>query len=256
MKYYYLTDTSEKSLAPFFSKMVLSACFVSVAIISVVLIISWPWQPLSVFVVSNKIPLIFFLIFAATLIVYSYVNLCCGCGDMIQRGYYIINYRTDKSTFEKEIDFLHYGLIEFLLHTLILLLPLMPLLILPAAISAVSFITFVKAVSVVFTASLLCRMFGFLMYLLWGRLSTFGYFLARAFMVFFIFGTIIFAPSGNPLKLLYLLNQSSNGIGFSFVFYTVIVVSAIFFLILTNHILVKRNINKSSLENAHSWKKN
>jgi hypothetical protein len=191
---------------------------------------------------AERIPHTFFLIFGATLIVYSYVNLCCGCGDMIQRGYHIIKYPTDKSTFEKEIEFYHYGLIEFLIHTLILLLPFVPLLILPAAISAVSLITFIKAVSILFTASLICRMFGFMVYLFWGRLSTLGYFVARAIMILFIFGTIFFAPFVNPLRLLYLLNQRPDGIDFSIVSYMVMVLLAILCLSITNHILVKRNI--------------
>ena len=176
MKYYYLTDDSEKSLAPFFSKMVLSASFISVVGVSVLLLIFWPHQPLSNFIIIDKIPLVFFLIFSATLIIYSYVNLCCGCGDMIQKGYFTVKYRTDKSTFEKEIEFFRYGLIEFLLHTLILLLPFLPLLILAASISAVGFMTFIKAVSILYSASLLCRMFGFMVYLFWGRSSTIGYF--------------------------------------------------------------------------------
>jgi hypothetical protein len=242
MKIYYLTDESEKSLAPFFSKMVLSASFLSVVIIVGLMFVFWPRQPLSSFMMAERIPHTFFLIFGATLIVYSYVNLCCGCGDMIQRGYHIIKYPTDKSTFEKEIEFYHYGLIEFLIHTLIFLLPFVPLLILPAAISAVSLITFIKAVSILFTASLICRMFGFMVYLFWGRLSTLGYFVARAIMILFIFGTIFFAPFVNPLRLLYLLNQRPDGIDFSIVSYMVMVLLAILCLSITNHILVKRNI--------------
>ena len=163
---------------------------------------------------------------------------------MIQRGYYIIKYRTDRSTFEKEIDFFRYGLIEFLLHTLILLLPFLPLMILAASISAVSLITFVQAVFILYTASLFCRMFGFMVYLFWGRLSTIGYFVARAFMIVFIFGTFIFAPFINPLHLLYLLNESPKAIGLPFVFYMVIVILAILLLIKANHILVRRHINQ------------
>jgi hypothetical protein len=244
MKVYYLTDDSEKSLAPFFSKKVLAASFLSVVIIVGLMFVFWPRQPLSSFMIAERIPHTFFLIFGATLIVYSYVNLCCGCGDMIQRGYHIIKYPTDKSTFEKEIEFFHYGLIEFLLHTLILLLPFVPLLILPAAISAVSLIPFIKTVSILLTASLICRMFGFMVYLFWGRLSTLGYFVARAIMILFIFGTIFFAPFVNPLRLLYLLNQRPNGIGFAFVSYMVMVLLAILCLSIANHILVRRNIKK------------
>jgi hypothetical protein len=240
MKYYFLTDDSEKSLAPFFSKTVLSASFTGVVVISILLIICWPRQPLSVFIVENKTPLVFFMIFAGTLIVNSYINLCCGCGEMIRRGYHIIKYRTDLSTFEMENDFLKYGLVEFLSHSLILLLLFLPHLILAASISAVAFNLFLKAVSILYTASLLCRMFGFMVYLFWGRTSIIGYFLARTFMIVFIFGTFFFAPFLNPLHFLYLLNGSPSGIGLPFAFYMMTVIFAILLLIGVNHFLVRR----------------
>jgi hypothetical protein len=246
MKYYYLTDDSEKSLAPFFSKTVLSACFIGVVVISILLIICWPRQPLSGFIVKNKIPLVFFMIFAATLIVNSYINLCCGCGELIRRGFYIIKYRTDRSTYEKENDFLKYGLIEFLLHSLILLLLCLPHLILAASISAVSFILFLMAVSILYSASLLCRMFGFMVYLFWGRTSTIGYFVARTFIIVFIFGTFFFAPFLNPLHILYLLNKSTSAIGLPFVYYMMTLIFAILLLIGANHFLVRRHLLKNS----------
>ena len=242
MKYYYLTDDSEKSLAPFFSKMVLSAGFVGVVIVSALLLLFWPRNPISGFIMSDKMPLLFFLIFGATLIIYCYVSLCCGCGEMIARHYFV-RYRTDISTFEKEIDFLQYGLIEFVLHSLILLLPFLPLLILAASITAAAFITFVQATLILYTTSLLCRMVGFMVYLFWGRLSSFGYFVARAFMVVFIFGTLLFIPYINPLQILYALNERPDGIGLPFVVYMAIVMSAILLLIAANHTLVRRHIN-------------
>jgi hypothetical protein len=241
MKYYYLTDESEKSLAPFFSKMVLSAGFVSVVIVGILVLIFWPRQPIGGFIIANKVPFVFFLIFGATLIVYCYVNLCCGCGEMIAR-YYFIRYRTDVSTFEKEIDFLRYGLIEFLLHTLFMLLPFLPLLMMAASISAVSLITFVQAVLILYTASLLCRLFGFMVYLFWGRLSSAGYIAARVFMIVFLFGTLFFQTIINPLQLLYLLNKSPHEIGLPFILYMVIVFSAILLLITLNHKLVRRHM--------------
>jgi hypothetical protein len=244
MKYYYLTDETEKSLVPFFSKTVLSAGFVSVVLISVALLLVWPRQPLSAFVIANKIPLVFFLVFAAALIISAYVNLCCGCGDMTRRGYYMIKYRTDLATFEKEIEFLRYGLIEFLWHTLVLLLPFLPLLILAASISAVSFTIFLAAVSILYTVSLLCRMFGFVVYLFWGRMSTLGYIVARAFLITYLFGTLLFVPFINPIQFLSLLSDSPNGVGFPFFFYMAAVTVTIIVLIAASHIMVKRHIGK------------
>jgi hypothetical protein len=242
VKYYYLTDDSEKSLAPFFSKTVLSACFIGVVIIGISLIICWPRQPLSEFVGENKIPMVFFIIFAAALIVNSYINLCCGCGELIRKGFYVIKYPTDIATFEKENDFFTYGLIAFLLHSQIILLLFLPLLILAAAISAVSFISLLQALSILFSAALLCRMFGFMVYLIWGRTNTVGYFVARTFMIFFIFGTFFFTSFLNPLQILYLLNKSTGDIGLPFAFYMMTVSFAVLLFIGANHFLVRRHL--------------
>jgi hypothetical protein len=246
MKLYFLTDESEKSLAPFFSKRILESVMASAVIVGAFLIVFWIRRPLSELIAAGSGPTIFFLVFAVTLSVNSYVNLSCGGGDMIRKGYYIINYHADNPTYEKEIDFYRYGLIEFLLHTLLLLLPFMPLLTLAAFSSAVSLITFAMAVSVLYTASLFCRMSGFLAYLSLGRSSTLGYFAARALMIFFVFATILFAPAVNPLQLLYQLNQSPDSGGDPFGIYMAAVSFAILVLILVNSALVRRHINKSS----------
>lgn len=243
MKYYYLTDNSEKSLAPFFSKMLLSAAFVGVVIVSALVLLFWPRNPISAFIISDKVPLFFFLIFGATLIIYCYVNLCCGCGELVARHYFI-RYRTDTPTFEKEIDFLQYGLIEFVLHTAILLLPFLPLLILAASVTASAWVTFFQAAVILYATSLLCRMFGFMVYLIWGRLSTLGYFVARIFMVGFIFGTLLFFPYVNPLQILYALNKRPDGIGLPFVVYMALVLSAILIFIAANHTLVRNHISQ------------
>ena len=160
MNFYFLTDDSEKSLAPFFSKRVLETVMAGVVIVSAFLIVFWSRRPISELIATDNEPIIFFLIFAATLIVNSYVNLCCGGGEMVRKGYHMINYQTDKSTYEMEIDFYRYALIQFLVHTFLLLLPFLPLLSLAAFSPAVSGITFAMAVSVLYTTSFFCRMSG------------------------------------------------------------------------------------------------
>jgi len=245
MKFYFLTDESEKSLAPFFSKRVLEAVMAGVVFVGVALVIFWSRRPLSEIIAAGDTPTIFFIIFAASLIVYSYINLCCGGGDLVRQGYLMIHHDTDKPTHEKEIAFYRYGMIEFFLHTLLLLLPFLPLLSLAAFSSAVSMITFVKAVSVLFTTSLFCRMSGFLTYSILGRSSTLGYFSARALMIFYVLATIFFAPAINPLRLLYLLNQSPDSRGYAYAIYIMVVSVAILILILVNNALVNRHINKS-----------
>jgi hypothetical protein len=145
------------------------------------------------------------------------------------------------ATFEKENDFFTYGLIAFLLHSQIMLLLYLPLLILAASISAVSFFPFLQAVSILYFAALLCRMFGFLVYLIWGRTSTVGYFVARIFIILFIFGTFFFSPFINPLQILYLLNKSTADIGLPFALYMMTVSFAVLLLSGANHSLVRRH---------------
>jgi hypothetical protein len=246
MKFYFLTDESEKSLAPFFSRRVLETLMAGVAIVGAFLIVFWSRRPISELIATGNEPIIFFLVFAATLIVNAYVNLCCGGGEMVRKGYHIINYQTDKPTYEMETDFYRYGLVEFLLHTLLLLLPFLPLLFLAAFSPAVSLITFIMAVCVLYTTSLFCRMSGFLVYLSLGRSGTLGYFAARALMIFFVFATIYLAPAINPLQILYLLNKSPNSSGYSFAIYMAVVLFVILILILVNNALVRRHINESS----------
>ena len=250
MKYYYLTDESEKSLAPFFSQRLLSAGLVGVAIVGAFLIIFWPRQPLSDIMVAGKEPTVFFVVCAVAMIMHAYINLGCGAGDMVRKGDPMINYTSDHPTYERQIDFYRYGLIEFLLHALVLLLPFLPLMALAALISAISWTTFLMALSILYSASLLCRMSGFMVYLFWGRSSTLGYFSARAMMLFFVFITILFAPSVNPLYLLYLLNQSIDGTAYPFAFYMTIVTSAVVLLILANSALVRRHMNKSEVQGS------
>ena len=246
MNFYFLTDDSEKSLAPFFSKRVLETVMAGVVIVSAFLIVFWPRRLLDELIATGNEPTIFFLIFAATLIINSYVNLCCGGGEMVRKGYHMINYQTDKSTYEMEIDFYRYALIQFLVHTFLLLLPFLPLLSLAAFSPAVSGITFAMAVSVLYTTSFFCRMFGFLVYLSWGRASTLGYFAARTLMIFFVFLTILFAPAVNPLQLLYRLNQGPRSMGYPFTIYMAVVLVAIFILIMVSSTIVRRHINKGS----------
>lgn len=241
MKYYYLTDESEKSLAPFFSKMVLSTTLACVVIVGILMLILWPREPIGNYIIADTVPFVFFLIFGATLIVSCYLSICCGRGEAIPRFYFIIN-QSDVPTFEKEIDFLRYGLIQFVVHTLILLLVFLPMLILAASVSAVSLVTFAQGALIIYSASLLCRLFAFLVYLLGGRLSAGGYLVARGFMILLLFGTLFFQTAINPLQLLYLLNKSPQIIGTPFFAHIGIMLLAIVLLSIINHKLVRRHM--------------
>jgi hypothetical protein len=65
-------------------------------------------------------------------------------------------------------------------------------------------------------------------------------------MIFFAFATIFFAPVINPLRLLYLLNQSPDSRIYPFAIYMAVVSFAILVLILVSNALVRRHINRKN----------
>jgi len=252
MKFNYFTDESEKTLAPFFSPPTMSAVFTGIMIVSGLLLLFWPRRDLASFIGQNKAPLVFFVIFTVTLIMHAYLNLRCGRGEMIKFKYFPGG-RLNIVTFEKENSFLQYGLIGFLLHILFLLFPFLPLLILSTPISGLSLLTFARACSIIFTAALLCRMFGFIVYFWGGRLSSFGYLLTRVFIAVFLFVTILLAPAINPILVLYGLydrSDSLQNIGVSakgdYLLYMITVGLAIGIFTILSQILVKYHIHKES----------
>jgi hypothetical protein len=245
MKYYFLTDESEKSLAPFFARQVLAAAMAGTVLVGGVLLVFWPHRALAEVMLTGSRPAVFFFVFAAALVVNAYINLCCGAGDMIRKGRHMMGYPADPPTYEIQIGFYRYGLVEFLSHALALLLLDMPLLAPAAFISAVSWKAFLMAVAIVYSAALLCRLAGFTAYLFWGRSSTLAYFAARAAMIIFVFLTVLFARPINPLYLLYRLNQSPDGSGSSFGLYMAVAMAAVLFFVWADNALVRRRKNRT-----------
>ena len=248
MRFDYLTNDTERSLAPFFSPRMLDITFACIWILGLLLMILWPFKAPSHFIEEYRIPLIFPAIFVAALLINSYVNLLCGRGEM-SRGDFLARYeRKEVITLEEEHDFFSYGLVESLLHSLFLLLLMLPLLIVSATISGISLPVFAKVLSILFTASLLCRMFGFLIYLLYGRWSKVGYLLTRMFFIFSIFLTVFFAGFANPILFIYSIHRGveiPSGFPMSaYSLYIIIVACAILLLMLANQAMVRRNMHK------------
>ena len=245
MKFNYLTDDNEKCLAPFFSEAMIAVALYGIFTIAVLSVICWPQKSFFSYIHTGTVPILFFLTFSVTLIINSYVNLRCGRGEMNKK----INFYNEVS--EKENDYLKYGLIEFLLHTLFLIIPYLPLLLLAASISGVSAANFIKALSIIFTASLFCRMFAFVIYIFEGRASWAGYLLVRAFFILFLFGTSAFVPTMNPFRILYEINTSLSRIDAlyhkSYFLYMAAVSSTVFLITVVTQIKIKRHINKERL---------
>jgi len=212
MKWDYLYDESEKTLAPFFSEPVISYHFRCLIIAGSVLLVMWPRQPFYYFLEASHAPLLFFQVFAVVAILCSYLSLRCGRGEMVQRDYFS-EYYEELPAFEKERNFFTYGLVGFLLHTAFLVLPFIPILIIATTVSWVPFALFAKAVIVLYAGALLCRITGFVLYLLGGRLSYSGYFIARVFIIFYLFATALFYSRINPLNILYGLNKGVKSAG-------------------------------------------
>jgi len=245
MKFNYLTDDNEKCLAPFFSEVMIAVALYGIFIIAALLVICWPQKSFFSYIHTGTVPILFFLTFAVTLIINAYINLRCGRGEMNKK----INFYNEVS--EKETDFLTYGLIEFLLHTSFMILPHLPLLLLAASVSGISAVNVIKAVSVIFTASLFCRMFAFVIYIFEGRASWVGYLLVRAFFILFLFGTLPFFRRINPFQILYEINSGLIGIDNryhqSYFLYLAAVSSAVFFIAVVTQIKIKRHIIKERL---------
>ncbi len=248
MRFDYLTNDAERSLAPFFSPRMLGITFNCVLILGLLLMLLWPKTDPFNFIEGQRIPLIFSGIFAAALLINSYVNLRCGRGEMLPDDFLTRLEEKDVITLEEEYGFFSYGLVQSLLHTLFLLLLMLPVLIVSATVSGISLEVFAKAFSVLFTASLLCRMYGFLMYLCYGRWSRGGYLLSRIFFILFIFVTGFFAGFANPILLIYFLHRGEEILtGFplgAYSLYMIIVTGAIMLLILSNQTMLRRNIQK------------
>ncbi|MBW2060908.1 MAG: hypothetical protein JRI95_05015 [Deltaproteobacteria bacterium] len=245
MKFDYLTNDTEKSLAPFFSPLMLSVSFNSIWILGLILLIFWPTKDLFTYFQGHKIPLNFLGVFVAALLINSYLGLRCGRGEMFAKDYFSRLGYEGVITLEEEHNFFSYGLAAFILHSIFLLLIVLPLLIVSAAVSGISMSVFFKVLTVLFTASLLCRLFAFLMYLVFGKWSFLGYLLSRGFLIFFLFVTAVFASFINPVFLIYAFYQGQELLPRSSInaygYYMMIVTCVILLLTLANQVMIRHN---------------
>ncbi|RJQ64771.1 MAG: hypothetical protein C4530_01675 [Desulfobacteraceae bacterium] len=248
MRTEFLTDDSERSLAPFFSPPLLSATATGLYIVGCVLLLFWPRQELFRFIGTNSEPLLFFQVFSTAALVQAYLNLRCGRGEMVKQDD-LPYFRKEVSTHETERNFLRYGLKGFLLHTIFLILPFLPLLLVASSISGVSAAVFAEAVSVLWITSLLCRVFGFFVYLLWGRLSYAGYLTVRVFGILLLFATAAYSAALNPLLLLYHMNKGvQNPLQDSYRIYVAAAACAILLLTVIDNVLVSKNVRTEKTE--------
>lgn len=237
MRFDYLTEDFETTLVPFFSEIMLSITFNAVLILSAAMFLFFPYRELFTFIQGHKIPLIFVVTFIGSLYINGYLAVRTGRGEVFSKDYFSQVARAKAVTMEEQSDFITYGLLSFILHTLLLMFVSLPLLVTAAAISAVTVETFFKALLIIFSASILVRLFCFLIYLILGKTSSIGYVVTRGFYGFFIISTWFYASAINPGKLIFDLHLDKKPLATSSItaysLYLLSVSLAGLFLILT-----------------------
>lgn len=235
-----LTKDSEKSLVSAFSHPMTAATLSGVFLVCGVLLIGWPREDIRALIAENRAPLLFFQVFSASLAVLCYINFRCGRGEMVKSDFAAAFY-PETATHEKERSFFRYTLPTFGLHIGFLALPHLPVWFLAASVSGMSHTAWVAAAGLVLIVSLLFRLFGFTLYLLWGRQSYAGYFLARITAILYLFGTGIIAPSQNPFRLYHELNTGEPDVPEAFLLHAAVLCSACVVLGAANRFLVSRH---------------
>lgn len=211
MRFEYITDSTEKNLVPWVSLDILSKLFYQgLAAALIFLFLFWPKMPLAEWIRQQEIPLCFFWIFGLCLLMNAHLNLRCGLGEFTPiKETPWIEYQKNV-TYEEERPFATYGLIGFILHTVLLLLPLLPLLLMAAGLSVIEPGIVLRALAMILLFSLVCRLFGFWIYLWRGRKGPAAYFSTRLFFMLLFGATVIFKEKGNALVLLYALNKGET----------------------------------------------
>ena len=244
MQWDYLYDESEKTLAPFFSESIMLYNFRCLIITCLVLLAMWPRLPFYHFLEISHPPLLFFQVFSAVTILCSYLSLRCGRGEMVLSDHFSVYYK-EEPCFEKERNFFTYGLMGFLLHTVFLVLPYVPILIIATTVSWIPFVFFGQAIIVLYSSALLCRMMGFVFYLIGGKMSYSGYFIARVFIIIYLFATTLFDGRINPLNFFFRLNKYTKATGSPFDsmfgYYAAVTGIALCILMFICHVLIARH---------------
>ncbi|MBW2621393.1 MAG: hypothetical protein JRD68_00675 [Deltaproteobacteria bacterium] len=244
MKFDYLMNDEPKHLAAFFNPMVASVSFGCVWFLTFLMVLFWPKSSLVSFIKDFRIPLAYLGTFTCTMLVHSYLSLRMGLGEMHPDDYFARLERRGLRLFEEENNFVTYGLIEFILHTLFMMFLTLPLLILAAAFSGIIPWVFLKSLVLIFTASLICRTFSFLMYLCLGQWSKWARFFSRSFFVLFFLLTLAFARFANPIFNLFLFHlepgTSLKTPDNTYFLYIMIVTGLILTLTLISQIIIRR----------------
>jgi len=201
---------SDRSIAPFFSPVIMSILYNCVWLTALIMLVLWPGQNGYHLILGSNIPIVFLVVFVSVLIMISYIQMRCGRGELARNDYIAKFERKEIKTVEEETGFFSYTLVVALLHTAFFLLPVLPVLMASSTISGIPFTVFLKALGILFIASFFCRIYGFMIYLIFGKWSTAGYLLCRTGYAVFMFVTGIYLSWFNPvLQIFYLYRGES-----------------------------------------------
>jgi hypothetical protein len=249
MKLNIIPINNQRSLTPLFSTEMITAQVISFLTLVLILILSWPKKDHFKYIWQGEGPLTFFGVFVIALVINSYINLRCGHGELSQRVKYPLAKRKEKTiTYEQDQNFYSYGVVIFLLHTMLLLLPLIPIFLISAGISGISPIEFITAFLIFFVTSFFCRMFGFMIYLAFKKWDWPGFLLTRCFYICLFLATALFGVHLNPILLIYDLYKGekplATGSLSTSTVYIVLIILFIGVLTLVNQIMVARGITR------------
>lgn len=209
------TTRHNKSLTPFWQANLLNATLYGLLVLSIVFFMSYPWKTnIASYMRQGKGPFIFFPVFAAAAVIYTYLNMRCGKGEFVVITACVDSYNETLPPLvcaEEEHGVFRYALPIFLLHTLFLLLPSLPILLLATAISGLPFSSCWIAIGMIFVTALCARWFGFLLLLLFGHGSMFAYFATRIMMTLLLVATVSTTPAYNLMLGLYELHGGASG---------------------------------------------
>ncbi len=189
-------------MAPLFSKAMLSSVYTCVVLISLLLMAFWPQNDFHIFILDNDVPLNFPVVFTAVMLAVSYINLRCGRGEMIQQSFPARYVEQEVRTLEEQNNFIAFGLIRFVIHTFLLILPFLPILMFSATLSDISLPMLSKACAVLYSSALLCRLFAFQIYLHFGKWSQIASIMSVGLFLFYFGATVFIAPFSNPLYII------------------------------------------------------
>jgi len=242
---YLIEENPKEALAPLLSPAIITFLSHGVWILGLALLIFWPQQELTSYLFTNEIPINFLIISEALLVSSAYLNLIAGHGELVMRA--TMYEQIPLKTLEESKHFFTYGLIKFLIHIFLILVPFLPLMMISAILTQVPWIGIVKGMSIIYSFSLFCRLSGFLIYLKWrGRLI--GYLSCRALILALVGITFYYASWLNPVVLIYNLHQKGNELVTtavnSYTVYVTFITTLILFLTGINQFLIQRQLSQ------------